>query len=66
MGIIAAILAMLSIICVAVGFVDVLQLSSEPLISANVTWPFWMALAGFLMLSTIACLLLGRGRSSGE
>jgi hypothetical protein len=66
MGVIATILAMLSIICVAVGFVDVLQLTAEPLINANITWVFWMALAAFLMLSTIACLLLGRGRSSGE
>jgi hypothetical protein len=60
MGIIAAVLAFLSIICAALGIVDILEIS-EPIISAKLTWMFWMGLAGFLMLSTIACLLIGSG-----
>jgi hypothetical protein len=66
MGILTAIFATLSIICMALGIVNVLQISSEPIFSVNLTWTFWMAMAGFLMLCTIALLLLGRGRISGD
>jgi hypothetical protein len=59
MGIIATFLATLSIICVAISGVTLLQIA-EPLFSDKLTWVFWMALAGFLMLGTIACLLVNR------
>jgi hypothetical protein len=62
MGIFAIVLAFLSIICAALGLVNVLEISAEPLISVKLTWTFWMALAGFLMLGTIACLLIGNGK----
>lgn len=66
MGILIAILAVLSIICMALGIVTILNLSSSPIFSTSLTWSFWMALAGFLMLCVIALLLLGRGRMSGD
>jgi hypothetical protein len=66
MGVLTVILATLSIICMGLGLVNILQISSEPIFSANLTWSFWMAMAGFLMLCTIALLLLGRGRISGD
>jgi len=66
MGIVMAIFAFLSIICMALGIVTILDLSSEPLFSANLTWTFWMALAGFLMLCVIALLLMSRLRNSRD
>lgn len=57
---VAAILATLSVICVALSCVNILQLTSEPIFSDKFTWVFWMALAAFLMLSTIASLLIGK------
>jgi hypothetical protein len=66
MGILTAVLAVLSIICMALGIVNILGASTEPILNANLTWTFWMAMAGFLMLCTIALLLLGRGRMSGD
>ncbi len=66
MGVLTVILATLSIICMGLGLVNILQISSEPIFSVNLTWSFWMAMAGFLMLCTIALLLLGRGRISGD
>ncbi len=65
MGIIAAILAVISFICMALGIVNILNISSEPLINAHMTWEFWMAMAGFLMLCIIALLLMGRRNSGG-
>jgi hypothetical protein len=65
MGILAAILAVVSMICMALGIVDIMSIASEPLISAKFTWEFWLAMAGFLMLCVIALLLMGRRNSGG-
>lgn len=65
MGIIVIILAMLSIICMGLGIVNILNVSSSPIISASLTWTFWMAMAGYLMLCAIVLILLSRGRTSG-
>ncbi|MHB8105235.1 MAG: hypothetical protein ACYDG5_06825 [Dehalococcoidales bacterium] len=66
MGFITAILATLSVICVALSTVNILQVSSEPIFSDKFTWVFWMYMAGFLMLATIACLLVGRKQNSAD
>jgi hypothetical protein len=66
MGIVMAIFAFLSIICMALGIVTILDISSSPIFSSNLTWTFWMAMAGFLMLCVIALLLLTRLRRSGD
>jgi hypothetical protein len=66
MSILLAILAILSIICMGLGVVNILNLSSTPIFNTHLTWEFWMAMAGFLMLCVIALLLLGRGRMSGD
>ncbi len=66
MGIITLVLAFLSIISVALGVVDILQLTAEPILNAKITWEFWMLLASFLMLSTIACLLVSNKRNTLE
>jgi len=64
MGILTAILAFLSIICMGLSIVTIIQLSTEPIFNANLTWPFWMSLAVFFMLGAIAVILYGRGRNS--
>jgi hypothetical protein len=66
MGVLTAIMAFLAIICMALGIVNVLNVSSEPIFSANMTWQFWLAMAGFFMLCVIALALLGRGRNYGD
>jgi hypothetical protein len=66
MGILAVVLALLSLICMALGIVNILDVSSEPIFSANFTWSFWMSMATFLMLCTIAVILYGRGQNFRE
>jgi hypothetical protein len=66
MGVVTAILAVLSVICMALGIVNILNASTEPILNVNLTWTFWMAMAGFLMLCVIALLLLTRLRLSGN
>jgi hypothetical protein len=57
MGFAAAIIAGLGVISAVLGTLSILQVPSDPIISAKLTWPFWMALAIILLLGSIACLL---------
>lgn len=65
MGIIAWCLAALGAISAALGVINILEVSPEPIISEKLTWPFWMYLAIVLFLAAIA-FLLGRGKSYEE
>jgi hypothetical protein len=65
MGITAAIIAALGAISAALGVVNILELSSEPILSEKLTWLFWMYLAIVLLLGSIACLL-GRKQNYDE
>jgi uncharacterized membrane protein len=59
MGIVGAILAILSIISLAIAGVTISGMKGLG-ISENFTWDFWMFLAIFFMLGTIATLLIQR------
>lgn len=59
MGFVAAILATLSLICAAISTVTILQ-PLGPFLSDKFTWVFWMYLAIFFILGTIATLLIQR------
>jgi predicted membrane-bound dolichyl-phosphate-mannose-protein mannosyltransferase len=59
MGLTAAILGGLGVIATVLGVLDILQVTSEPLISDKLNWMFWMYAAIILILGAIA-FLLGR------
>jgi hypothetical protein len=56
MGFLGAILGGIGAICAALGIVTALEVTTEPIIHANFTWPFWFGLATILFLAAIACL----------
>ena len=62
MGLLGAILGCIGIICAALGVVTALEVTTEPIIHTNFTWPFWFGLATVLFLAAITSLL---GRSPG-
>jgi hypothetical protein len=49
------IIAGLGVISAALGTLSILEVPSDPIISAKLTWPYWMALASFFVLLAIAC-----------
>lgn len=57
MGLAALIIAALGVISAALGVVNILQLTTDPIISDKLTWPFWMYLAIVLLLLAIVCML---------
>jgi hypothetical protein len=59
MGLTALVLGVLGGIAAILGVLNILQIPSDPLISAKLTWPFWMYAAIILILGAIA-FLLGR------
>jgi hypothetical protein len=59
MGMTAAIIAALGVISAALGTLNILQIPAEPILSAKLIWPFWMALSAVLLLISIV-FLLGR------
>jgi uncharacterized membrane protein len=59
MGFVGAILALLSIISLAIAGVTISGMQGLG-ISDKITWEFWMFLAIFFMLGTIATLLIQR------
>jgi hypothetical protein len=63
MGLLGAILAGIATICVALGIVSALEVTTDPIIHENFTWGFWFALAAILFLGAIASLM---GRSTGQ
>ena len=65
MGLTAAILGALGAIAAALGVLDILELSSEPIISDKLNWMFWMYAAIILILGCIA-FLLGRKQNYPE
>jgi hypothetical protein len=62
MGLAAAIIAVLGGVSAVLGVLGILQIPSTPIISDKLTWTFWMALSGILLLLSIVCLL---GRKTG-
>ena len=66
MGLLAGLLTTLAVLSTALGFVNILQVYSEPVFSDKLTWVFWMYLAGLFMLGAIACLLAGRKSPPGD
>jgi hypothetical protein len=65
MALTAWILVALGVISAALGVVNILGVLSEPIISAKLTWTFWMYGAIILLLAGIA-FLLGRGNKNYE
>jgi len=61
MGLTAAILGALGAIAAALGVINILEVSSEPILSDKLNWMFWMYAAIILILGAIA-FLLGRGK----
>ena len=59
MGLTAVILGALGGIAAVLGVLDILEVTSEPLISDKLNWMFWMYAAIILILGAIA-FLLGR------
>ena len=55
----AIIIAILGGISAVLGTLTILQVPAEPIFSAKLTWPFWMALSAILLLVSIV-LMLGR------
>jgi hypothetical protein len=55
----AIIIAILGGISAVLGTLTILQVPAEPIFSAKLTWPFWMALAVILLLISII-LMMGR------
>jgi hypothetical protein len=59
MGITAAIVGALSVITTVLGVLNILEISSTPILSDKLTWTFWFACSALLLLGSIA-LMLGR------
>jgi hypothetical protein len=59
MGLTALVLGVLGGIAAVLGVLDILEVTSEPLISDKLNWMFWMYAAIILILGAIA-FLLGR------
>jgi hypothetical protein len=59
MGITAAIVGLVSIITTVLGILNILEVTSTPILSDKLTWTFWFACSALLLLGSIA-LLLGR------
>ncbi|OGN96864.1 MAG: hypothetical protein A2Y89_01480 [Chloroflexi bacterium RBG_13_51_18] len=59
MGLTAAILGALGGIATVLGVLNILEVTSDPILSDKLTWPFWMYAAIVLLLGAIA-FLLGR------
>ncbi|OGO00952.1 MAG: hypothetical protein A2Y58_02285 [Chloroflexi bacterium RBG_13_51_52] len=59
MGLTAAILGALGAIAAALGVLNILEVTSEPILSDKLNWMFWMYAAIVLILGAIA-FLLGR------
>ncbi|MGD1119997.1 MAG: hypothetical protein ABR886_11020 [Dehalococcoidales bacterium] len=57
MGFVAAIIAGLGVISAVLGTLSILNIPSDPILSAKLVWPYWMSLAVVLILLAIACLL---------
>ena len=53
----AWILAALGAISAVLGVLDILQVTSEPLISDKLNWTFYLMLSGILFLAAIFCML---------
>ena len=66
MGLTAAIVAVLGGVSAVLGVLGILQVPSTPIISDKLTWTFWMALSGILLLISIVCLLGRRPGGSEE
>jgi|WetSurMetagenome_2_1015567.scaffolds.fasta_scaffold1612811_1 hypothetical protein len=59
MGITAAIIGAISVITTVLGVLNILEVTSTPILSDKLTWTFWFACSALLLLGSIA-LMLGR------
>jgi hypothetical protein len=57
--------AVLGFISAALGTLRILDVPSQPILSAKLTWEFWMAAAGILFLAAIV-FMLGRKPGGSE
>ena len=57
MGLTAAILGALGAIAAALGVLNILEVTTDPILSDKLNWMFWMYAAIILLLGAIACLL---------
>jgi hypothetical protein len=54
MGITAAIIGALAVITTALGVLDILEITTTPILSDKLTWTFWFACSALLLLGSIA------------